>query len=99
MCGTPNASRETVDFPEIGALISPEVSGNGRQANQYAAVKRAISKTAMLRLIARRSGVEKNTPDCNGNIHVASADSIGCHRRVERIFRSGGSVAGLGAAL
>jgi hypothetical protein len=38
-------------------VISPDVCGSGRQASQYAAPTRATSKTAMLRLIARNSGV------------------------------------------
>jgi hypothetical protein len=45
---------------EIGAAISPEVWGRGRQASQYAAPASATSKTAMLRLIARNSGVLNN---------------------------------------
>ena len=39
MCGTPSASRATVARAAIGAAISPEVWGSGRQANQYAAAK------------------------------------------------------------
>ena len=57
MCGIPSVSRLTVARAAMGAAISPEVCGRGRQASQYAAPTRATSKTAMLRLIARNSGV------------------------------------------
>jgi hypothetical protein len=60
MCGTPNASRDTVARMEIGAAISPEACGRGRQAIQYAPTASPTSKTAMLRLIARNRGVLNN---------------------------------------
>ena len=57
MWGTPSVSRLTVARALTAAAISPEVWGKGRQAIQYAAPTIAASKTAMLRLIARNSGV------------------------------------------
>src|ERR1039458_3057116 len=87
MCGTPNASRAMLAFAETGAAISPEVSGSGRHANQYTAPRRATSKTAMLRLIARSSGEEDNTARLYRTRNVSPADPSGCHRRAERLFR------------
>ena len=47
-------------------MRSPLDWGSGRHAYQYVADASAISKTAMLRLIARSAGVENSiAPDCN----------------------------------
>jgi hypothetical protein len=56
MWGTPRASRLTVAGPATGAVISPDVLGNGRIAYQYTAAPISKPKTAMLTFATRTRG-------------------------------------------